>query len=471
MSFGLIERLGEHARDRPDAPALAAIDTGKVWTWRDVGGATASVARRLKSNASRGTVMLCAANEPGFVAGFLGALAAGWQVFPVSPQSPAAELRSLALTAGATAVIGNAVALDALGDGRMAIDLLTVRPEERGGPASGAIDFSKSALLLHSSGSTGAPKIVRRSAAALDAMSGSICRGLEWSDKDHVLAAAPLCHSYGLEHGLLAAVWAGACAHLCQSFDATTVSPALRESVTIFPGVPFMFELLGQTGGGGTRLRLAYSAGGPLGRVAAVAFENRFGVAVGQVYGATEIGSVTFSDPRSRSFNPSSVGRPLENVSIRIEPTTSEVLVRAPSMFDGYVAERPGESPITAEGYYRTGDIGQMDDAGNLILTGRLKLMIDIGGRKVNPLEVESVLADHPAVGQCVVVPLKVGEGVTRLKALVTPRIAGNEPMPGELRQFVKQRLAGYKVPREFEVRRELPCSAAGKVLREQVRG
>ena len=205
--------------------------------------------------------------------------------------------------------------------------------------------------------------------------------------------------------------------------------------------------------------------------MAALAFEKRFGVAVGQIYGATEIGSVTFSESRSGSFNPASVGRSMENVAIAIDPETGEVLVRAASMFDGYVGTNIGESLVTADGYYRTGDHRAIRWRGQSGLTGRLKLMFDIGGRKVNPLEVESVLADHPAVGQCVVVPLEVGEGVTRLKALVTPRIAGHEPKPRELRQFVKQRLAGYKVPREFEVRRELPCSAAGKVLRDQVRG
>jgi acyl-CoA synthetase (AMP-forming)/AMP-acid ligase II len=466
MSLRLIERLAEHARMMPDAPALVRLATQETWTWRDLYGATAAVAARLHS----GPVMLCAANEPAFVAAFLGSLAAGCQVFPVSPQSPAAELQALAESAGATAVIGQEAALDALGSGRLAIDLATVSPHHSASPARPA-NVSTAALLLHSSGSTGRPKIVRRGAAALDAVSSSISRAIGMTPNDHIFAAAPLCHSYGLEHGLLAAVWAGSCAHLCETFDVPAAMQAFSGPVTIFPGVPLMFEMLGQMRGGAARLRQAYSAGGPLGRAAGVAFEAAFGIAVGQVYGTTEVGSATFSDPRADGFNPASVGRPMPDVSISLDEQSGEVLVRSASMFDGYLGPTTDESPITPDGSYRTGDIGSFDEAGNLILTGRLKLMVDVGGRKVNPLEVESVLADHPAVGQCVVVPMSLAPGVTRLKALVTPRTAGREPSLGELRQFVKNRLASYKVPREFEVRRELPCSASGKVLRDQVQG
>jgi acyl-CoA synthetase (AMP-forming)/AMP-acid ligase II len=471
MNLHLIERLAEHGRQMPHASALVQLPAGRTWTWKDLNSATAAVAARLRERAPATTVMLCGANEPAFVAAFLGALAAGCQVFPVSPQSPAAELQALAETAGATAVIGHRPALDALGVGRIAIDLKSVVPNDSSAVIGTAGDISTSALLLHSSGSTGRPKIVRRGAAALDAVSASISRAIGFTRDDHIYAAAPVCHSFGLEHGLLAAVWAGSCAHLCETFDAQAAMQALGSSMTIFPGVPFMFEILSQSRGGAGRLRRAYSAGGPLGRQAAVEFEKRFGVAVGQVYGTTEVGSATFSDPLADNFNPAGVGRAMPNVSIVIDEQSGEVLVRSASMFDGYLGATPDVPPITLEGFYRTGDVGRFDEAGNLILTGRLKLMVDVGGRKVNPLEVEGVLSDHPSVGNCVVIPLELSPGVTRLKALVTPRTAGREPSPQELRQFVKQRLAPYKVPREIEVRRELPCSPAGKVLRDQVQG
>jgi acyl-CoA synthetase (AMP-forming)/AMP-acid ligase II len=143
------------------------------------------------------------------------------------------------------------------------------------------------------------------------------------------------------------------------------------------------------------------------------------------------------------------------------------VAVGAPSRLRGYVGH-PGAP--AAGGFFLTGDLGRLDARGNLTLTGRTKLLIDVGGRKVNPLEVEAVLAEHPRVGRCVVLPVRVSETVSRLKAIVVPR-AGYDagPTPDELRRYARERLVPYKVPRIIEVRPSLPTSPTGKVLRHLV--
>ena len=131
------------------------------------------------------------------------------------------------------------------------------------------------------------------------------------------------------------------------------------------------------------------------------ALQCRHGVTVGQVYGATEIGSVTFGDPRESGFDPASVGRAMRGVELQIDDA-GELSVRAASMFDGYV----GEPRRPAGSFFHTGDLATLQDAtGNLTLLGRSALIINVGGRKVNPLEVEAVLERHPQVGRCVVVP------------------------------------------------------------------
>jgi acyl-CoA synthetase (AMP-forming)/AMP-acid ligase II len=359
------------------------------------------------------------------------------------------------------------------------------RPHETGG------------LLLLSSGTTGRPKIVSRDARSLDAVSGAMAGAIGFAESDHVLACVPLCHSYGLEHGLLAPTWAGSCVHLARGFDPRVASRELAESaISIFPGVPFMFEMLaehGERNGSGRgalsfpALRRAYSAGGPLPTAVADAFRGRFGVTVAQLYGATEIGSVTFADPDLPGFDPASVGRPMGGVDVRIVPPDSRrpdardlarplppgqeghVAVAAASMLDGYLGEAAAP---TVDGYFLTGDLGRLDASGNLTITGRLKLLINVGGLKVNPLEVEEVIAQHPGVAACVVVPVRVSETVSRLKAVVVA--AGPESDAGpvtadSLRQFARARLAGYKVPRAFEVRDHLPQSPTGKVLRHLV--
>src|SRR5262249_43507185 len=116
---------------------------------------------------------------------------------------------------------------------------------------------------------------------------------------------------------------------------------------------------------------------------------------------------------------------------------------------------------------FLTGDLGRLD-RGRLFITGRLKQLIDVGGTKVNPTEVELVLKEHPAVADCVVVPIPVTQTVSRLKAVVTA--SGLLPLDLEgVRAFARQRLAGYKVPRVVELRESLPRSATGKILRREL--
>jgi acyl-CoA synthetase (AMP-forming)/AMP-acid ligase II len=331
---------------------------------------------------------------------------------------------------------------------------------------------TESSLLLQSSGTTGLPKIVRRSNKSLDAVSAAMAEAVDFRPTDHVLAAVPLTHSYGLEHGLLAPVWAGSRVHLCRGLDLPSVVGELEKGdITLFPAVPAMFEMLAAVADAPPvmSLRTAYSAGAPLPASVIDRFNARFGVRVAQLYGATEIGSVAFNNPHEEPFDPASVGRPMRGVDIRILDPSSDgqghVAIKADSMFDGYLKE--GAELI--DGYFPTGDLGRVDDRGRLFITGRLKLLIDVGGMKVNPLEVESVLCRHPSVGDCVVVPVRQSETVFRLKAIVTPRPGGARPAPADLRTFAKSHLSAYKVPRLFEVRDDLPRSPTGKVLRHLV--
>jgi len=366
-------------------------------------------------------------------------------VFPVSYEIARPEFEAAAVKASACAVI------DA-GLGITPLDCCS----NPGGPA----------LLLQSSGTSGLPKIVRREARSLDAVASNCAQAIHFSPRDRVLACVPLCHSYGLEHGLLAPIYAGATVHLAQGFDIGVVRRELRESaITLFPSVPSIYEMLGTLADDRTRfpkLRVAYSAGALLPACVSAAMHERLGIRIAPLYGATEIGSVTFAHPEQPHFDPASVGRAMMGVETRIDE--DQLFVRAPSMMSCYVGG--DESPLTADGFFPTGDLARADDHGNLFITGRLKFLIDVGGLKVNPMEVEVALAEHPAVAACVVVPMRLSETVFRLKAIVTPADANSPPTGDELRAFAKQLLSAYKVPRVFEVRDNLPRSATGKILR-----
>ena len=485
MTLRLLDDLERHAAIRPHAVAVLSVgNSARFLTYRDlhrrVTDLGAILDARIRGNS---TVLLSGANRPWYVTSFLGVLAAGNTVFPLSGDLTESELVSAARRSAAAAAIvtrspthplrsqfGAAILLDDADGTELLID-----------PTWDVVETAGPALLLQSSGTTAQPKIARRDGPSLDAVSRAMVEACHFGPDDHVLAAVPLCHSYGLEHGLLAPISAGGCVHICEKFEPASVLLELRErGITTLPGVPFMFDMLARAQGAAfPTLRRAYSAGGPLPRATFDAFLARSGLRIGQVYGATEIGSVTFNDPDATSFDPSAVGVAMQGVDLRILDATDprldqplphgaegQVAISARSMMSGYIG---GQSAPLLNGYYLTGDLGVLNEHGSLTITGRLKLLIDVGGRKVNPAEVEAVFCQHPAIASCVVVPLRLSETVCRVKAIVTSADGGARLSVGDLRAFARERLSGYKVPRVIEIRDQLPTSPAGKVLRTQV--
>jgi long-chain acyl-CoA synthetase len=444
----ILAHLHRHAIDSPNRLALREIATGRTMTWQELDAAVEDFAERLSRSAvaARSVVMLRCPNRIDFHVAFLASLVADLTVFPVPCEIADAEFKTVSAKASASAVI----------DADLSIRSLN----------AGLSDDNPPALLLQSSGTTGLPKIARRGAASIDAISANMVEAIGIASSDHVLACVPLCHSYGLEHGLLAPIFAGATVHLARGFDLATIRRELIESsITVFPAVPSIYEMLGNLPDEAFRfplLRLAYSAGGPLPACVFATIRDSLGFTIGQLYGATEIGSVTFAHPNDTHFDPASVGKAMRGVETQID-ANGQLLVRATSMMSGYISD---DSPLNADGFFPTGDLARIDEHGNLFITGRLKLLIDVGGLKVNPLEVEQTIAQHPAVGACVVVPMRLSETVFRLKAIITPADERHPPTSEDLRRFVRERLTAYKVPRVFELRTTLPRSATGKILR-----
>jgi long-chain acyl-CoA synthetase len=477
MAMKLLQRLDAHARTAGRRTAYRELNAeARELSYEQLRDRVFSFAGRLRGQVKAGeVVMLSLPNRIEYPVAFLSVLAAGCSVFPVSAEIAEVELRALARETGVAAIVGTERACAALKEQvPVVIGIAEVLATDRGAtfePGDASVD-----LLLCSSGTTARPKIVLRDAASLDAVSASMCAAVGFGEADRVLSIVPLCHSYGLEHGLLAPIWAGSTVHLCPGLDLGVIIPQLADGgITLFPSVPSAYDMMCQVGDGRAlpALRKAYAAGAPLPKTIFDGFEAKFGVRIGQLYGATEIGSVTFSDPAAEHFDPRSVGVAYAGVRVRIaDPQTraelpsgaeGELLIAAPSMFRGYLHET---TPSTVDGFFPTGDLGRVDEFGNLTITGRLKLLIEVGGLKVNVLEVEALLAQHPSVGEAAVVAIRVSETVSRLKAVVTPRNLDQPPVPEELRQFLRERLTAYKVPRVVEVRASLPRSPSGKILR-----
>jgi long-chain acyl-CoA synthetase len=327
-------------------------------------------------------------------------------------------------------------------------------------------------LYQFSSGSTGRPKRVPRTHGQVRAEQDLYAATFGSDPDDRVFCAVPLFHAWGMGSCLLWPARAGATTVMLDDPNPFLLrrQRALEllegERVTIFPGVPFHFRLLAEAPARAdlSSVRLCLSAGTALSRPSFEAFGERFGVLVRQLYGTTETGMISANLDPDPVGTFESVGVPPAPVEIRIDEE-DEVLVRSPTTTDGYSGLDELNAEAFRDGFFHTGDLGRLDDEGRLFLTGRKKLFVDVGGYKVDPIEVQDVLAEHPKVQEAVVVGARgEREGEELVKAVVVP---SEECDDGELIAFCKERLANFKVPQVVEFRAEIPKSTMGKVLRK----
>ena len=338
------------------------------------------------------------------------------------------------------------------------------------------------AVFQYSSGSTGRPKRVPRTHRHLRAEADGYAAAIGLTAEDKIFCTISLFHTYGMGCCLLAAVRSGATLVLFDDPNPFVLQRGRalalieRERATVFPGVPFTFRMLAEAPESAdlSSLRQCFSAAAALPRSTFRAFHERFGVPVRELYGCTEAGCVTVNVDDDADGTVGSVGTPIEGVELRIadeagepveEGRIGEVLIRSAAMASGYADAGELNADAFRDGWFRSGDRGRLDTHGRLFLTGRTKLLIDVRGDKVDPIEVEDVLAVHPKVAEVVVVGVD-GEvaGEQRVKAVVVP---GGDCQERELIRYCRERLADYKVPSSVEFREEIPTGPGGKVLRE----
>lgn len=473
----LADALLETGLTRSDSMALRGFRGAGVDERVSYGELRERVERVAAGIVARGArvVILSSINTPELVASVLGALQAGVRALLLPADLPAAALAAAARASGASLAIARE------GDPRFAsLALPIVREAELAASAPSRFEplAESGALLLPTSGTTGASKIVVRSAPGLITLAHSSARAFGIASDDRSALAIPICHSYGLDQ-LLAALAAGACVDLYEGFQLGALRRALREDGTsVFPGVPVMLDALSR--GEAFRapeLRRVFSSGSPLAPRVYERFLAVSGIAVGQFYGATEFGSVTYNNPAATQFDPMDVGPALGDAVIRVLPHDAEnparevpagvegrIAVSGSTLMDGYLAHA---SPLRG-GFFVTGDLGVQSEHGVLRITGRRELVIDVGGKKVNPAEVERVLALHPGVREVVVLPGPGTDTYSRLRAVVVPE-PGAGPDEAELQRFAREHLPPHMIPRRIELCTDPPRGATGKILRAQL--
>ena len=360
----------------------------------------------------------------------------------------------------------------------------TLKPERplSGTPArAGFAEAGDVALVLHTSGTTARPKIVPLSHTNVTASAYHIGQTLELGREDVCLNIMPLFHIHGLIAAVLSSLAAGGGVVCTPGFNALKFFGWFEEvRPSWYTAVPTMHQaILGRASRNtgsikAGRLRLIRSSSASLPPQVMEALEQAFGVPVIESYGMTEASHQMASNPLPpRPRHAGSVGIAAgPEVAIMDEAGTllppgalGEVVIRGRNVTAGYENNPEANAKSFTRGWFRTGDQGVLDEAGYLRLTGRLKEIINRGGEKISPLEVDTVLMDHPAVQQVVTFAMphpKLGEEVAAAVVLREGASAGER----ELQDFASARLADFKVPRKIVFLPEIPKGATGKLQR-----
>jgi len=330
------------------------------------------------------------------------------------------------------------------------------------------------AVFQLSSGSTGPPRLVRQTVSAC-VRGGRIYRDLHgYRPADRVFAGVPIAHSFGLVGGMVAAVVSGAELVLLSRFSPAAAGAVLTQGVDVLLGTPLVHRLLAQAWLPGSLprgVRVALSSGGPMEAAVADGAQRLLGTPVRQVYGSTETGLVACQFDRPEPWPPGCVGVAAPGVSWQTredEQGGKRLLVRTSTMFDGYLDPDGRElGPNGPPGLFDTGDLVELDPAGHLFVVARKATFINVGGRKVNPLSVESLIREHPAVRDAHVLGA-ARHGEQEVQAVVVLR-------PGTdvetLLRFCRTRLARHEGPHRVHVVDRIPRTGMGKVDSTALRG
>ncbi|HEX3867631.1 MAG TPA: acyl--CoA ligase [Gemmatimonadaceae bacterium] len=337
------------------------------------------------------------------------------------------------------------------------------------------------ALVLHTSGTTSRPKIVPLAQKNICASAANIRNTLELTANDRGLVIMPLFHIHGLMAALCAPLSAGGEVSCSPGFHALKFFSWFDQvKPTWYSGVPTMHQaiLLRASHNANSlkahRLRFIRSSSSALPPTVIAELERVFGVPVVEAYGMTEASHQMASNPLPPAARkPGTVG-PSGGPEIRIvddrgqtvpRGATGEIVVKGANVMKEYESNPKANADAFYDGWFRTGDQGVMDDDGYVSITGRLKEIINRGGEKISPREVDEIIMEHPAVHQCVTFAMPhdmLGEDVAAAIVLRQGSTASDK----ELREFASTRLAPFKVPRKILILEQIPVGATGKLQR-----
>jgi long-chain acyl-CoA synthetase len=487
MNENLANNLIEAAAREPERIALRFGQ--RAVSYGEFANATAHVAELLREHGlqpgDRVGVML--PNVPEFAFVYYGALRAGGTVVPMNVLLKHREVAFYLSDSGARLLFAWHALEDAARDGaaQAAAECINVAPgdfdrsftdPETSEPLAERA-AQDTAVILYTSGTTGKPKGAELTHANLSINADVSKHLFSLGADDVVLGALPLFHAFGQTCGLNAAVSAGASLALIERFAPDAVLETIeRERVTVFQGVPTMYAALlhhpRREHFDVSTLRVCVSGGAALAVELLRGFEEAFECVILEGYGLSETSPVACFNHPDRVRKPGSIGTPVEGVEMKLvddDDGVGEIAIRGHNVMKGYW-NRPEATAaaIDAGGWFRTGDIGRIDEDGCFFIVDRKKELIIRGGYNVYPREIEEVLYEHPAVREAAVIGIPhddLGEEIGAAVALKP----GAQTSESDLREFVRANVAAYKYPRHVWFVEELPKGPTGKLLKREI--
>ncbi len=442
----VLDAFARHCAERPDDAAIVDPDRSAL-TWSELAVRVAAMRALIAARTAPGArVCVSVPSGSAFWIAVLAAASSGRMPCLLPDPIPGMIADRIPAELGADALLVNAA---------MVADSARMPPRE--GSAAEPIG----AILL-SSGTTGHSRFVVRSVEAIDLIARTLVdEGLS-APGDIVASFLPMAHAYGFEHAFLAPILAGARVHALGAFSLEKATDALAAGATAMPLVPITAKALAEARPSAPRLRCAVTAGTVLPKAVRTEFERAFGVQLVDLYGASELGTIWLDRGDG--------GRPVRGVEITLvggDGSSGEIAVRSVCMLTGVIDANGLCQPATEDGCFRTGDLGARAPDGSLRVTGRIKLVFDVGGLKVNPIEIEQALELHPSIHRALVKPVSADSALQRVAAEIELRDGAPEPTFIGLRAHLAPLVPSHAIPRSIVVVAHLPTTASGKLLRE----
>jgi acyl-CoA synthetase (AMP-forming)/AMP-acid ligase II len=337
-------------------------------------------------------------------------------------------------------------------------------------------------FVILTSGTTGTPKGAQRSSETGLATIAGLFDRIPYRHGRRMMVAAPMFHSWGFMHFIVGMATASTMV-LHRKFDPEETLRACEDDrAEVLAMVPVMMQRILELPEETLRsfdlssLEITALSGSALPGEMAIRWMDLFGDNLYNLYGSTEVAYAAIAGPEDLRAAPGTAGLPPRNTIVKIfdenenelpPGETGRIFVGSDSAFEGYTG---GGHKEEIDGLLSSGDVGYFDEDGHLFVAGRDDEMIVSGGENVFPREVEDLFAEHEAIAEAAVIGVDDEEWGQRLKAFVVIKNEGDKPSEDELKDYVKQNLARYKVPREIAFLEELPRNSTGKVLKKDLR-